>query len=503
MTRATQNLPALIRELRDRHVFRVLVLYVVVGSGVIEAADLLFPRLGLPEWTVQLVLGLTVVGLPMALVLAWAFELTSEGIVRAAAETEGTVDARKQKEGVGKAPAEGVDEGAAKAVDEPADPRRIAILPLANIHPDRDQDYFADGMTEELISVISRIRGLEVIARTSVMAYRDTSKSVTEIGRELRVGTVLEGSVRKAGDQLRITVQLIDTQSQGHLWSEDYDREMKEIFQVQGDIARNVADALQVTLLGAEERRIERAPTDSLEAYDLYLLGRHHLSKRSDDGIRKAVEHFETATGRDPSFALAHAGLADAYVLAGIGYAAIPDALPLARKAAVRALELDDELPEAHTSLGYVALTGGWDGQTAERELGRAIELNPSDAQAHQWFAQVALLRRRFTESVRRVDRARELDPLSVVIQDESGWPYMYMGDTRNVEIAMARFREAARMDPSFAMAQFNIGNCHEILGRLDDAISCYRKAVELSQRMPFALSFLGAALARAGGSRP
>ena len=166
-------------------------------------------------------------------------------------------------------------------------------------------------------------------------------------------------------------------------------------------------------------------------------------------------------------------------------------------------IELDDELPEAHTSLGYVALTGGWDGQTAERELGRAIELNPSDAQAHQWFAQVALLRRRFTESVRRVDRARELDPLSVVIQDESGWPYMYMGNTRNVEIPMARFREAARMDPSFAMAQFNIGNCHEILGRLDDAISCYRKAVELSQRMPFALSFLGAALARAGGSRP
>jgi len=491
MTRATRSLPALVRELRDRHVFRVAVLYVVVGFGAIQAADLLFPRLGLPEWTVQLVVGLTIVGLPMAVVLAWAFELTSEGLVRAAAETEGVIDRGRQDEGAA--------EGGADGVGEPADPRRIAILPLANIHPDRDQDYFADGMTEELISVVSRIQGLDVIARTSVMAYRDTSKSVREIGRELRVGTVLEGSVRKAGDQLRITVQLIDTRSQGHLWSEDYDREMKEIFQVQGDIARNVADALQVTLLGAEERRLERASTDNLEAYDLYLLGRHHLNKRSADGIRNAVQYFEAATGMDPSFALAHAGLADAYVVAGIGYAAIPDALQLAKKAALRALELDDELPEAHTSLGYVALNDGWDWQTAERELGRAIELCPSDAQAHQWFAQVALYRQRYAEAARRIDRPRELDPLSVVIQTESGWPYMYMGDTQNLEIAMARFREAARMDPSFALAHFNIGNCHEILGRLDEAIPCYQRAVELSQRIPFMLSFLGAALARTG----
>ena len=194
MTRGTRSFRSLVQELRDRHVFRVAVLYVVVGIGVIEAADLLFPRLGLPEWAVQLVVGLTVVGLPVALLLAWAFDLTPKGITRTASETEGAVDHGSQEETVAEAPG------------ETADPRRIAILPLANIHPDRDQDYFADGMTEELISVVSRIQGLDVIARTSVMAYRDTSKSVTEIGRELRVGTVLEGSVRKAGDQLRITV---------------------------------------------------------------------------------------------------------------------------------------------------------------------------------------------------------------------------------------------------------------------------------------------------------
>jgi len=378
----------------------------------------------------------------------------------------------------------------------PSDRRRLAILPLAKIHPDRDEDYFADGMTEELISVVSRIQGLDVIARTSVMAYRDTTKSVTEIGRELDVGTVLEGSVRKAGDQLRITVQLIDASTQGHLWSRDYDREFREVFAVQSDIARHVAEALEVTLLGAEERRIDRAPTANLEAYDHYLLGRHHLNKRTDSGLRTAIDHFEEAAELDPGFAPAPAGLADVYALAAIGYAAIPDAISRARDAAERALELDPELPDAHASLGYVALNAGWEWRTAERELERAIELNPSDARAHQWYAQVALYRLYLDEAEARYERARELDPLSVVIQNESGWPALYALD---LEKAMDRFRKAASMDPSFAMAHFNIGNCHDAAGRLDDALACYRKAAELSDRVPFIRCFQGSALARSG----
>jgi len=220
------------------------------------------------------------------------------------------------------------------------------------------------------------------------------------------------------------------------------------------------------------------------------------LNKRSDTGLRKAIEQFGKATALDPSFAPAYAGLADAYVLAGIGYAAIPDALSLANEAAIQALELDNELPEAHTSLGYVRLNRDWDWETAEAEFARAIELNPSDAKAHQWHAHVALFCRRLVESERRADRARALDPLSVMIQNESGWPAYFRGD---YGAAMERYQQAASMDPSFAMAHFNIGNVHEAEGRLDEAIGCYRRAVDLSDRMAVTVSLLGAALARAG----
>ena len=473
-------------ELRRRHVVRVGIAYVVGGVAVGGAAEIFLPGLGAPDWVLRTVLGLLVLGLPLAVVLAWAYDITPEGIERAGPSEVGSIAPSTVMEGTPKAP----------SAVKPADPHRLAILPFANIHAERDEDYFADGMTEELISVISRIHGLDVIARTSVMAYRDTTKSVSEIGRELNVGTVLEGSVRKAADQLRITVQLIDVETQGHLWSSDYDREMREVFRVQADVARNVAEALEITLLGAEEQRIARAPTDNLEAYDLYLVGRHHLNKRTDTGLRKAIEQFGKATALDPSFAPAYAGLADAYVLAGIGYAAIPDALSRANEAAIRALELDSELSEAHTSLGYVRLNRDWEWETAEAEFARAIELNPSDAKAHQWDAHAALYRRRLVEAGRRADRARALDPLSVMIQNESGWPLYFGGD---YGAAMERFQQAVSMDPSFATAHFNIGNIHEAEGRLEEAIGCFRRAVDLSGRTALIVSCLGAALARAG----
>ena len=479
------KLETFLAKLKRRRVYHVAVAYIVVGLGVLGAAELILEPLGLDNARPFIVV-FTLLGFPLALVLAWAYDITPEGIER-------TGDSEGEIATTGTA-LEGPPAEKSEAVL--ADTRRLAILPFANIHADRDADYFADGMTEELISVISRIHGLDVIARTSVMAYRDTTKSVTEIGRELNVGSVLEGSVRKEGDQLRITAQLIDVGTQGHLWSSDYDREIREVFKVQADVARNVAEALEITLLGAEEARIGRAPTGNLEAYDLYLVGRHHLNKRTDTGLRKAIEQFGKAAALDPSFALAYAGLADAYVLAGIGYAAIPDALSHANDAAIRALELDNELSEAHTALGYVRLNRDWDWEAAEAEFGRAIELNPSNAQAHQWHAHVALYRRRLVEADRRADRARALDPLSVLIQNESGWPAYFRGD---YGAAMERYQQAAAMDPSFAMAHFNMGNIHEAEGRLDEAIRCFQRAVDLSDRMAFSVSCLGAALARAG----
>lgn len=484
-----RRLSAFFQELKRRRVYRVAVAYAGIAFVLWQVADIALPALRLPEWSLTLVVALTAVGFPLALVGAWAFELTPDGIVRAPVET-----APEDADPATSSPDTQCPEPFAEI--PPAGRPRLAILPLANIHPERDQDYFADGMTEELISIASRIHGLDVIARTSAMAYRDTNRSVSEIGRELEVGAILEGSVRKAGDQLRITVQLIDVRTQSHLWSADFDRRMRDIFEVQSEIAREVAGALEITLVRSEQERVDRAPTDDLEAYDLYLLARHELAKRSASGIERAIAHLQRATELDPGFAPGHAGLADSYVLAALGYAAVPDALQRAEDAARRAIMADPELPEAHTSLGFVALNRSWDWQTAERELARAVELNPSDARAHQWYAQVALYRQQYGLSARRYERALELDPLSVVIQNESGWPPMYMGE---FEAAAVRFRKAEMMDPSFAMAHFNQGNCHEAMGRIDDALQCYERAAQLSNRSPIVLGFLGRALAREG----
>jgi adenylate cyclase len=487
MSSAVYRIRGFLSELARRRLYHVAAAWVAVSFVLWQACAIAFPALGLPDWSVTLVISLTIVGFPVALLLAWAYELTSAGDVE---ESDmGGAPSREDFNSAGGASTRGLQMGV-------ADPNRIAVLPLANIHPHREDDYFADGITEELISVLSRIAGLDVIARTSAMTYRDSRKPVREIGTELQVGTVLEGSVRKAGERLRITVQLIDVRTEGHLWSQDYDREMGEIFEIQSDIARNVASALQVTLLGPERRGIERNPTHDLEAYDHYLLGRHSLNRRSAEGITQAVEHFRDAVALDAHFAPAHAGLADAYVLAGIGYATIPDAFQLARAAALTALQINGELAEAHAALGFVILNHEWDWRKAEIELDLAIKLKSSYPQAHQWRAHLVFYRHRYSEATHYFERARELDPLSVVIQNESGWPYMSMG---RIEEAMARYRRAASLDPTFPMAHFNMGNCHEARGDLEEAIACYQRAVEFSNRTPAMVCFLGAALARAG----
>lgn len=251
-------------------------------------------------------------------------------------------------------------------------------------------------------------------------------------------------------------------------------------------------------LLKSEAARIEAAPTADLQAYDLYLLGRFQLNKRTDDGLRRAIAHFEQATARDPEFAVAYAGIADAFVLAGIGYAAIPSdvAVPKAKAAAARAIELDSSLADAHTSLAYVELNYGLDWSRAQQEFERAIELSPSDARAHQWYAHWFLYHHRFAEGAPYIDRACELDPRSPLMITESGWPPFYLGD---FERALERFRAALAIDPNFALAHFNCGNVYDLLGRHDAAAAELREAVQLSNHAPVMVAFLAAALARAG----
>ncbi|MCI0528171.1 MAG: hypothetical protein L0Y56_12100, partial [Nitrospira sp.] len=247
---------------------------------------------------------------------------------------------------------------------------RIAVLPFVNLSGDEKEEYFSDGMTEEMISQLSKISRLEVIARTSVMKYKGKDKDIAEIGQALKVGTVLEGSVRKAGDKLRITVQLIDVASQGHLWSQDYDRELKDVFFIQSDIAKNVAEALQVQLLASEKQRIEKKGAENVEVYNLYLKGIYYIQKQTKEGLEKGKEYFEHAIEKDPSYALAYAGLARYYNILGVwAYLPPKETFPKAKAWAMKALELDGTLALAHNSLAYAMMRYDWNWEGFEKAL--------------------------------------------------------------------------------------------------------------------------------------
>src|SRR5713101_2154876 len=277
------------------------------------------------------------------------------------------------------------------------DSHRVAVLPLKNMSPDPNDEYFADGMTEELITALSGLRELTVIARTSDMQYKNSPKRVAEVGRELKTGTVIEGSVRKAANKVRITVQMIDATTEGHLWVQNSDRQMDDIFAIQSEIAEKVADALKVKLIDSTRHRLEKKPTENTEAYMLYLRGRYYWNERTREDIDKAIKYFEHAIRIDPQFAPSYSGLADCYsVIIDYLWMAPHRTSQLARDFSMKALELDNDLAEAHASLALTQMNYFWDFGSAERELKRAIELRPNYAPAHHWRAIMLLYQKRF-----------------------------------------------------------------------------------------------------------
>jgi TolB-like protein/Flp pilus assembly protein TadD len=359
------------------------------------------------------------------------------------------------------------------------DRRRLAVLPFANISADPNDEYFADGMTEEFISTLSRIRGLKVISRTSIMRYKDTGKSVDEIARELNVGSILEGSVRKSGDKLRITTQLIDPQTEEDLWSESYDRRLEDVFAVQSDIAQRVAAALKVQLKVDERQSIEKTPTLSMEAHILYLKGRYLWNERTRDGTNKAVKYFEEAVKLDPKFALAYAGLADCFVIYGdFGWLSTREAFGKAKEYATKAIEIDPSIAEAHTSLAAVFAEFEWRWHEAENEYMQAIELKPSYATAHQWYSIFLVVVGRLDEAYDQARRALELDPLSRVIGNNLGEKLLYLGRRRE---AIEQFERVIEANPDYVVAHDFLGLALYLDSRTDEAIEELNKAIALS----------------------
>lgn len=388
--------------------------------------------------------------------------------------------------------------GSGAAVVKPAaSADRIAILPFINIGQDPEEEFFADGMTEELIAAVSQVRGLRVIARTSVMRYKGASKPIAEIGRELNAGTALEGSVRRAGDKLRISVQLIDAVSEEPRWAQTYDREMRDVFAVQSDIARRVAGALQEHVLA--ERPPARAPkaTSSTQAYIHYLRGRQLLNRRTEADLRRAITFFGDALQADPKYAKAHTGLADTYaVLALLEFMPPRQAFPLAREAVTQALALDPDLADAHTSLGLIKFQYDWEWAESEVELRRALQLNPSYAPAHHFYADLLKAMGRFEEAIAQIEEAQSLDPLSLAINTGVGHVY-YL--SRQYDRAIEHYRRAVDLDPGFMATHLWFGRPYLEKRMFDEALQELETAVKLSGESTVALAMLGHGLAAAG----
>lgn len=376
---------------------------------------------------------------------------------------------------------------------------RVAVLPFENISADKQDDYFADGMTEELISNISEISELQVIARTSVMQYKGTNRTISEIGRRLNVGTIIRGSVRKADNRLRITVQLIDVAGETNLWSQEYNREYKAVFAIQSDIARRVARALKVHLKEKEIARIDKAATGSMVAYEFYLKGRYYLNKRTPPAIYKSMDYFKQAIENDSSFALAYTGLADAYSLFGsTEYGLMPPGVAgeQAKAAALKAVQLDETLAEAYTSLADIQTFYDWDWSGAERNFNRAIELNSNYATAHHWYALYLISMGETDKALKEIYKAQELDPISPIINLDIASILQF---SRRYDEALEKLHELLEFDDHFVIAYVVLGFTYELKNMPEEAVASVQKARELAGEFPMVLASSGYVLAKSG----
>jgi TolB-like protein/DNA-binding winged helix-turn-helix (wHTH) protein/Tfp pilus assembly protein PilF len=357
--------------------------------------------------------------------------------------------------------------------------RSLAVLPLANLSSDPAKDYFADEMTEELITQFSKLGDLKVISRTSVMQYKGTSKSLPQIARELKVDAIVEGAVQLSGNRVRITAQLVDAVTDRHLWAEDYIRDLSDVLLLQSEVARDVASKIDLQLTPQQQKRLEKDVHSVIpDAYESYLLGRYYWNKRTADGLRKAGGYFQKAIERDPNYALAYSGLADYYafltLLGGPEIMPPRKAMAEAKAAAARSLRLDDSLAETHASMGHVLHNYDWDWTGAEREFKRAIALNPNYSIVHHWYAHHLMQQGRTQESLAEALRAQELDPLSLSINNGLARQY-YL--SRQYDLSIAQCQRGLEIDPSYVPARIQLALAMEQKGMVAEAISQLEQA--------------------------
>ncbi len=378
-----------------------------------------------------------------------------------------------------------------------AEPVTVAVLPFANMSSDPDSEFFADGITEEIINALTQIRNLRVVSRTSAFSFKGKQVDLRTVGATLNAGTLIEGSVRKSGDRVRIVVQLINAADGYHIWSERYDRELQDIFEVQDEIARTIADRLKVTLGPDKTESLVRSETKDLEAYQSYLKGRFHWNKRSADGLRKAMEYFQQAIEKDPTYAVAYAGLADGYNMLSFRNVMAPHAvMPKAKAAAAKALELDANRAEAHVSLAYASFTYDRDWAAAGRHFERARALNPAYVLGHAFYPLYLSSRGRSEESISVAKRALELDPAAAAVSHVLA-VQLYLA--RFFDRAVQQCQQTLELDPNYEPAFAVLGQAYSLTGKNEEAVIEFEKSVAVTRRSSWALAQLAYARARSG----
>ncbi len=442
-----------IAELKRRHVLRVAIGYLAIGWVLIQVAATIAPQLRLPEWAPTLVTVLVGLGFPVALVLAWFFDITPQGIRRDATDAMGenrTTSASTASP--------------AAAPSPPA--ASIAVLPFADMSQGKDQEYFSDGLSEELINLLAKVPGLHVAGRTSSFSFKGKDAIITDVGRALNVATVLEGSVRKHGDHLRVTAQLINVADDFHLWSETWDRQLTDIFVVQDEIAAAVVEALKLKLMPGQLPSAIGHHTPGPEAYSQYLLGRHHLNRGTPAGFARAVEAYREAIALEPDYALAHAGFALAEY-AHTGYSGNSETIPRgqaeAMDAAEKAVRLDPNLAEAYAARGYLRGCYSWDWNGAQSDFQRALSLNPADDSTHERYARLLASLGRLDEAIAIARKPIEVDPLSSRVWYVLGRLQAAHGDFGDARRSLGR---ALEITPGHAYAPLDLGLVELLEGR-------------------------------------
>ena len=497
--------PNFFSELKRRNVYKVAVAYIVAGWALSQGIAQVLPVFDVPNWAIRLIVLLIMIGLPVALSLAWAFELTPEGIKRTdAADAVGqhsrghtwiyiVVIAAAFSIGL-------FFLGRFSAGNKTASPvgisnKSIAVLPFDNLSRDPDNAYFCEGVQDEILTRLAKVADLKVISRTSTQHFKSVPENLPEIAKQLGVAHILEGSVQKASDQVRVNVQLINALTDAHLWADTYDRKLTDIFAVETDIAKTIAETLQAKLSGSEKTAMAKKPTVNPEAYELYLKGRFFWNKRTGDDLRKSIEYLKQAIAKDPGYALAYAALADSYgLLRFYGGASPAESVVPAEAAAKKALELDDSLAEAHASLGLIA-TEELEVNRGVNELERAIQLNPNYATAHHWLGLALATLRQSDRSIGELKRALELDPLSMIINADLSIIYLY---ARRYDAAETQARKTLEIDSRSFVAHYYLGEALQLTGRLKEAIPEFQRAVELNND-PYSIAMLAQAYARNG----